>query len=90
MFWIILLIGQNLTNAIAKKYSHHSHEARISWLTNEHAKLLAATSNTNEEFATYAVILLYRASRRLFSALLWMAVGLVFNPSLPPPELSVS
>lgn len=84
LFWLILVIGQRLTDTLAKKYSHHSREARLSWLTNEHAKLKAATSSTDQEFATYATVLLYRASRKLFSALMWLAMGLIFQSIFMP------
>lgn len=84
LFWLILVIGQLVTDTLAKRYSHHSREARGSWLTNEYGKLRAATSRTDEEFATYATILLYRASRRLFSALMWLAMGLIFQSIFMP------
>ena len=77
LFWIFLLVGQKLAMYAAGKYSHISKKARISWLTNEQAKCCASLTQSSEEFATYATIILYRTSRHLIKAAMWLVLGLI-------------
>lgn len=84
LFWLILLIGQHFSNFVSASYSRHSKQARLSWLTNRKAQLMGDASRSDAEFATYALILLYRASRHLFKGLMWLAMGLVFQSVFMP------
>ena len=77
LFWIVLLTGQKLAMYAAGRYSHISKKARIAWLINEQAKCLASLTNSHEEFATYAVIILYRTSRHVIKAIMWLVLGLI-------------
>jgi hypothetical protein len=76
LFWLVLLLGQKGVQALARKYSHMSKKARISWLISEKARCLASMSEDHDSFATYATVMLYRASRHLLRALMWLVLGL--------------
>lgn len=84
LFWLVLLIGQSLTTMISAGYSNHSKQARLSWLISEQAKCRAMTSSSDAEFAAFATILVYRASRQLLKSFMWLAMGLVFQSLFMP------
>ena len=84
LFWLVLLIGQALTGRIAKGYSSHSKQARLSWLISEHAKCMANEATSDTEFSAFALILLYRSTRHLLKALMWLSMGLVFQSLFLP------
>ena len=77
LFWLILLAGQRAAGSISKKYSKVSKRTRTDWLINEKAKCFAKMSKSHTEFSTFATIMLYRASRHLVKALMWLALGLL-------------
>lgn len=84
LFWLVLLIGQSLTTRITRNYSNHSKQARLSWLISEQAKCLAKASASHVEFAAFGTILIYRSSRHLLKAFMWLAMGLVFQSLFLP------
>jgi hypothetical protein len=84
LFWLVLLCGQYLTTRISRSYSLHSKVTRESWLVGERAKCMANISKTDFEFSAYAIILMYRAARHLCKALMWLAMGLVFQSLFLP------
>ena len=77
LFWLLLLVGQKFAAYAAGRYSHISKKARIAWLINEQAKCLASLAETPSDFSTYAVIILYRTSRSLIKAGMWLVLGLI-------------
>ena len=77
LFSLIVFVGQRLARWAASRWSHTSKQARKTWLINEQAKCLATMAPTHEGFSTFATILLYRASRHLFKALMWVVLGLL-------------
>lgn len=77
LFWLVLLFGQRAAHATARRYSHISKNARMSWLINEQTKCLASIAKPPEAFATFAIILLYRSSRHVLKALMWLVLGLL-------------
>lgn len=87
LFWLILLCGQYITTRISLSYSLHSKITRRNWLIGERAKCMANISKTNSEFSVYAIILMYRAARHLYKALMWLAMGLVFQSLFLPAEV---
>jgi hypothetical protein len=87
LFWLILLVGQKLATRLASWQSTRSKRARRNWLVNERAKCLAGLAPSAETFATYATILLYRASRPLCRSLLWLVLGLAFEALFFPAGL---
>lgn len=79
LFWLIMLCGQFLTSRISKTYSHHSKRARLSWLISAHNKHSAIVSTNDTEQTVCFVILIYRSSRHLLRALMWLVMGLIFQ-----------
>jgi hypothetical protein len=85
LFWLILQVGQNSTKYAVGKYSFHSKKSRLTWLTHRRMNLEARLSTTNAEHGAHASLLLYRASRPLFKALMWFSLTLIsplFMPAL--------
>lgn len=79
LFWIILLLCQKTADYLSRKYSQHSNYSRESWLINRHTMIQLVLSESLEEKGSYASILLYRSSRYLFKAIMWLALGLVLQ-----------
>jgi small-conductance mechanosensitive channel len=77
LFWLILFIGQKFATSVAGKYSNASKKARLSWLVSEQAKCFANMAKSHEESARFATIILYRASRHVIRAVMWIALGLI-------------
>ena len=87
LFWLVLLIGQKVTSDLTQKYAQHSKKSRLCWLVNRSAILRANLSGTDNEFSVYAMIMVYRASRYLFRALMWMALGLLSQVFIEPVSI---
>ncbi|EGR3456682.1 hypothetical protein ACCH75_004619 [Vibrio parahaemolyticus] len=81
-FWLILLVCQKLASAINEKYSHHSKQSRISKLYNMYAKYHAFQPNEYSECNFFLLGLLYRLTRPLIKAALWLCIGLLMRPYL--------
>lgn len=84
LFWAILLFGQKLNVLIAKKYSHISRKARISYLHSAIDQYIIDTVDSENIIVLSYVALIYRALRRLFMALLWLVLGLISNTLFNP------
>ncbi|WP_421347587.1 hypothetical protein [Aeromonas veronii] len=84
LFSLIIFGGQAATKYITVKYSFHSKRSRYTWLVNRSAQLRANMAASDAEFSAYAIIMLYRASRYLFRALMWLSLGLLLEVFFQP------
>ncbi|MDV5033002.1 hypothetical protein [Vibrio diabolicus] len=84
LFWLILLVGNKLQSALSEKYSSHSTKSRINWLRNEQCKHGAVLSEKLSEKNFWTTALIYRASRHVIRALMWLSMGLVFQSFFMP------
>jgi len=84
LFWLTLLIGQKIIEFLSYRYSKHSTKTRKTWLINRTAVIGLRLSYSVEEQGVYTSILLYRASRFLFHALMWLALGLTVQVIFVP------
>jgi hypothetical protein len=87
LFWLVLRIGQWLTNKASAKYSHISKEARLSWLINAQTKYEGASTDKELSHVASVSTLSYRAMRYLFRALQWMTLGLVIQSFVELPAV---
>lgn len=79
LFWLILLAGNKLQSALSEKYSALSTKSRINWLRNEKCKHGAVLSKDLSEKNFWTTVLIYRASRHVIRALMWLSMGLIFQ-----------
>jgi hypothetical protein len=80
LFWLFLLIGQKLFVFIPQKLSALSKSRKESILRDELFRFYATRLTNNHALAGgFASILLYRASRHLVKAIIWLTFGLVFD-----------
>ncbi|WP_405078285.1 hypothetical protein ACI51Z_12260 [Pectobacterium carotovorum] len=84
VFWLFLLLGQKLLDFCSQEYSRHSSKTRKTWLINRLAIISMRLSHSIEDQSHFAAILLYRASRFLFKALMWLVLGLTLNLIFQP------
>ncbi|MBN3116056.1 hypothetical protein H4F46_14265 [Pectobacterium brasiliense] len=84
VFWLFLLLWQKLLGFCSKEYSSHSSKTRKTWLINRLAIINMSLSHSIEDQSHFAAILLYRASRFLFKALMWLVLGLTLNIIFQP------
>ncbi|MCS6192295.1 hypothetical protein [Shewanella baltica] len=87
LFWLTLLLGQKVFEKAWESYSKHSVKTRISWLTNRSGMIQLRLSKPVEQQSIYASLLLYRASRHLFRALMWLVLGLSLQLLFSPISL---
>jgi hypothetical protein len=79
LFWIILLVGNKGIEYSSLLYSKHSINSRYTWLTNRAGIIELRLTNPLDEQSYLTSILLYRASRFLFKALMWLVLGLALQ-----------
>lgn len=78
LFWLALTLGQQLATFTSTKLAARSRKLRYAFVTEE---ILRYTPLSTEDFAQRAAfvsLLLLRASRSLFKALIWLTLGLAF------------
>jgi hypothetical protein len=85
LFWLILVCSQFINSRIAEIYSKHSRAARLSWLISAQAKY--ASEENDIETIMSMTTLVYRSSRYLYKALLWLVLGLIFESFLLPADI---
>ena len=86
LFWLVLLIGQKLTNVSGQIISQRSVDNEIRFLKNQRDKYvgLKAHHNKNVQVANYiATGFIYKSLRSLFKGLIWLALGLSFGSIIP-------
>ncbi|MFB3240567.1 hypothetical protein Q7C15_17470 [Aeromonas salmonicida] len=87
LFWVVLFLGQKAFEKSWEKYSIHSVKARRSWLINRSAVIRLRLTRPIDQQSFYASILMYRSSRYLFKALMWLALGLALEIIFSPISL---
>jgi len=78
LFALIMYLGQKLFAHVNHFISSVSNNSRISELTTEKLKLGMLTFR-GEKSAIFAAPLVYRMSRKLLKALIWLVLGLIFG-----------
>jgi len=85
LFWLVLLIGQRITAFLSSHIALQSKQRRQANVKNQllrlHA-LKAAAVPDSVAAAGFASVLLYRTARPVIKALMWLALGLVFESVL--------
>ncbi|WP_273984237.1 hypothetical protein [Vibrio parahaemolyticus] len=84
LFWLILLVGNKLQSAFSQKYSTYSVKSRMNWLRSEQCKHRAAFSRDATEQTLWTTALIYRASRDVIRAIMWLSMGLIFQSFFMP------
>lgn len=79
IFWIILLAGQKATSYGSNWLSRYSMQSRRSYLISKMYKCAAFSGRGDGKSAFHVATLIYRSSRHLFKALMWLALGLIFQ-----------
>ena len=77
LFTIILFVGQKITHLLRRKISESSTKRRREFLIEENLKLLLLLSNDFSTRGAFVSLLNFRATRKIFLALIWLALGLV-------------
>jgi len=77
-FWLLLNLGQWLTERTSKSTSSFLHKTKKSALINERMRLGALKAQGRDK-ALFASFLVYRMSRPLIIALIWLVLGQIFN-----------
>ncbi len=78
LFWVLLALGQKLMTFLSAKFSSLSKRRKKSELYTQLLRFRALTTSPHDLGGHYASILLYRASRSVVKALIWLAFGLIF------------
>lgn len=77
LFSLILYVGQRVSSSVKCKVTSHSQRRRKAYLIEERIKYNVLVAENYDERAAYVSLLLYRASRNLVKALIWLTLGLM-------------
>ena len=82
LFALVLFVGQRAFLFFAEQRAKHSRTKRKRYLVEQQIKynVLNATGVANR--GAFVSLLIYRAARSLFLALLWLSLGLIFGSVL--------
>lgn len=83
LFAFALWFGQRLVAYASERYARSSIDRRKIYLTNEISKLHIQVTNDYSQRSAYLGLLIYRALRSLFKALIWITLGLLFQSFEP-------
>ena len=83
LFWLALIVGKKVIDFSKLLYSKHSESSRRTWLTNRSGMIMLVLNKETDEQSHMASLLLYRASRYLFKALMWLVLGLLMQIVYP-------
>jgi hypothetical protein len=80
LFWLVLIVGQKLADAILPRISSRNRVRQRRRLFDQILRLEAVKAGQDKEQATYyASAILYRASRRFVVAVIWLTLGFIFH-----------
>ena len=79
LFALFLFLGQRLAVIVSKRYAKSSRARRKVYLIEEQIKYNVLRSKHYSTRGAFVSLLLYRATRSLFKALIWLTLGLVFG-----------
>ncbi len=83
LFALVMVLGQRLAAFIALKLTATSRKRRKRFLIEEILKYNVLSTNDYATRGAFVLLLLYRASRSLFKALIWLTLGLIFSAANP-------
>jgi hypothetical protein len=80
LFWLLLTLGQRVSEWLTGRYSRYSQEVKLARTVDATLRLRARQGGWNLMVsAPPATVLLFRASRPLIKALMWLSLGLLFQ-----------
>ena len=80
LFALLLYLGQKVFALTANRIAKSSRSRRKIYLLEQQVKYNVTKSKDFSARSAFVSLLIYRASRSLFKALIWLALGLAFGP----------
>ena len=79
LFALMLYIGQRLSTFVSRQYAQSSKQRRRRLLVEQQIKYNVLHANDFAARNAFVSLLIYRACRSLFKALIWLTLGLIFG-----------
>jgi hypothetical protein len=86
VFALALYLGQKLFRYAAARATKFNRQRRLAYVTDEIAKLHLLKGKTFSLKGAFLSLLIYRSSRSLAKAFIWLTLGLLFGTMLPTFE----
>jgi hypothetical protein len=80
LFWLILILGQKITEWASERWSHQSRQAKYWKLVNRYLRLRGRQAGWDlDSAASVATLIMFVAFRPLMKAFMWLSLGLMFQ-----------